>query len=109
LDAVIGQSMQAYDNDFVFTATSDFDDNRLGYNAIQVGKDKTLILNGTSGWQLDVFSWPGKLYVVLDKYLFTASARIDGSSKFGVGNQYGLFPSLCCSMENEARIVSQFC
>ena len=93
LDAVIGQSMQAYDNDFVFTATSDFDDNRLGYNAIQVGKDKTLILNGTSGWQL--MSFLGRVnYSLLDKYLFTASARIDGSSKFGVGNQYGLFPSL---------------
>lgn len=91
-NAVIGQSMQAYNNEFVFTATSDFDDNRLGYNAIQVGKDKTLILNGTSGWQL--MSFLGRVnYSLLDKYLFTTSARIDGSSKFGTGNRYGVFPS----------------
>jgi TonB-linked SusC/RagA family outer membrane protein len=92
LNAVIGQSMQAYDNDFLFAATSDFDDNRLGYNAIQVGKDKTLMLNGTTGWQL--LSFLGRVnYSLMEKYLFTASARIDGSSKFGVGNRYGVFPS----------------
>lgn len=91
-NAVVGQSLQAYKNEFVYTATSDFDDNRLGYNAIQVGKDKTLILNGTTGWQL--ISFLGRVnYTLLDKYLFTASARVDGSSKFGIGNRYGLFPS----------------
>lgn len=93
IDAVIGHSMQAYRNEFVFSATSDFDDNRLGYNAIQVGKDKTLMLNGTSGWQLQSFL--GRInYNLMEKYLFTVSARIDGSSKFGVGNRYGAFPSL---------------
>jgi TonB-dependent starch-binding outer membrane protein SusC len=30
---------------------------------------------------------------VADKYLFTATGRVDGSSKFGEGNQYGIFPS----------------
>ncbi len=107
LNAVIGQSMQAYNNEFVFTATSDFDDNRLGYNAIQVGKDKTLILNGTSGWQL--MSFLGRVnYSLLDKYLFTTSARIDGSSKFGTGNRYGVFPSFAVAwrMKEESFLNS---
>ena len=30
---------------------------------------------------------------VADRYLFTATGRVDGSSKFGEGNQYGFFPS----------------
>jgi iron complex outermembrane receptor protein len=30
---------------------------------------------------------------VMDRYLFTATVRRDGSSKFAVGNQYGTFPS----------------
>jgi iron complex outermembrane receptor protein len=30
---------------------------------------------------------------VSDKYLFTATLRVDGSSKFGSDNQYGVFPS----------------
>lgn len=92
INAVIGHSLQAYHNQFLFTATSDFDDNRLGYNAIQVGADKTLIFNGTRGWQLQSFL--GRVnYNFNERYLFTVSARVDGSSKFGAGNRYGTFPS----------------
>ncbi|MGB3144820.1 MAG: TonB-dependent receptor [Maribacter sp.] len=33
-------------------------------------------------------------YIFADKYLFTATLRADGSSKFGQNNKYGYFPSL---------------
>lgn len=92
INAVIGHSLQANKTQFLFTATSDFEDNRLGYNAIQVGADKTLIFNGTTGSQLQSFL--GRVnYNFNERYLFTASARVDGSSKFGIGNRYGTFPS----------------
>jgi len=43
-------------------------------------------------WTL--LSWIGRInYVLADKYLFTATARADGSSKFGVNNKWGIFPS----------------
>ena len=32
-------------------------------------------------------------YTIANKYLFTATVRIDGSSRFGPDNQYGVFPS----------------
>lgn len=32
-------------------------------------------------------------YTLHDKYLFTATVRVDGSSRFGSDNQYGTFPS----------------
>ncbi len=32
-------------------------------------------------------------YTLMDKYLFTATLRADGSSRFGSNNQYGYFPS----------------
>jgi iron complex outermembrane receptor protein len=32
-------------------------------------------------------------YTLFDKYLFTATIRADGSSRFGSDNQYGIFPS----------------
>jgi TonB-linked SusC/RagA family outer membrane protein len=32
-------------------------------------------------------------YTINDKYLFTATARQDGSSKFGKNNKYGFFPA----------------
>lgn len=32
-------------------------------------------------------------YTIKDKYLFTATVRVDGSSKFGANNKYGTFPA----------------
>jgi iron complex outermembrane receptor protein len=32
-------------------------------------------------------------YTIANKYLFTATVRADGSSRFGSDNQYGIFPS----------------
>lgn len=93
INALIGHSLQAKRNEFLFAATSDFDDNRLGYNAIQAGKEKTLLINGVSSEGLQSFL--GRVnYSLNDKYLITMSARIDGSTKFGPGNRYGVFPSL---------------
>lgn len=92
----VGYTMQRFDNEFIFLATSDFDDNRLGYNAVQAGKLKTLVINGSSAEQLQ--SYLGRInYNLKEKYLITASARIDGSSKFGTGNKYGFFPSVAAA------------
>lgn len=39
-------------------------------------------------------SFFGRLnYTIADKYLFTGTLRVDGSSRFGPNNQYGYFPS----------------
>jgi TonB-linked SusC/RagA family outer membrane protein len=42
-------------------------------------------------------------YTLMDRYLFTASYRIDGSSRFGANNRYGHFPSLAAgwNLSNE--------
>ncbi|MEX2410030.1 MAG: SusC/RagA family TonB-linked outer membrane protein, partial [Candidatus Paceibacterota bacterium] len=42
-----------------------------------------------------LLSYLGRVnYTYLDKYILTASYRIDGSSRFGPGNKFGYFPSL---------------
>ncbi len=42
----------------------------------------------------DIVSWVGRVnYIFHDRYLFTATGRMDGSSKFGTGNKWGFFPS----------------
>ncbi|MEH6681260.1 MAG: TonB-dependent receptor [Sediminicola sp.] len=48
-------------------------------------------------------------YGFKDTYLITASARYDGSSKFGKGNKYGFFPSgaLAWRVSNEGFMASQ--
>ncbi|MEI7504060.1 MAG: SusC/RagA family TonB-linked outer membrane protein [Paludibacter sp.] len=46
----------------------------------------------TTSWSM--FSYMGRVnYAYADKYLFTATLRQDGSSRFGANNKYGLFPS----------------
>jgi iron complex outermembrane receptor protein len=49
-------------------------------------------------------------YTFKDKYLFTATLRADGSSKFGANNKYGYFPSVAAgwNIGNEAFMASSF-
>jgi TonB-dependent starch-binding outer membrane protein SusC len=48
--------------------------------------------SGISEWTL--LSWLGRAnYSLNNKYLFTASIRADGSSRFGKANKWGMFPS----------------
>jgi len=54
-------------------------------------------------------SYFGRLnYVYDDRYLFTATFRADGSSKFGANNKYGYFPSVALgwNISNENFINS---
>jgi TonB-linked SusC/RagA family outer membrane protein len=55
--------------------------------------DTTQITKGTK-LERALLSYYGRLnYNFEEKYLFTATLRIDGSSKFGPENRYGYFPS----------------
>ena len=45
-------------------------------------------------YKYELQSYFGRVnYTLLDKYLLTATMRIDGSSKFGKNNKYGYFPA----------------
>lgn len=92
LDAVVGFTMQEIKSDMLYSASSKFTDNRLGYNSIQSGELKTLMLTEAKGSQM--ISYLARInYNYNEKYLLTVSGRVDGSSKFGDGNEYGFFPS----------------
>lgn len=61
-----------------------------------IGQELTLANNRPSGYALinELQSFFGRAnYQFNDKYLFTATVRADGSSKFGANNKYGIFPS----------------
>nr|WP_255749392.1 TonB-dependent receptor [Pontibacter liquoris] len=50
--------------------------------------------NEGSGTAISRLSQYGRInYSLLDRYLFQATVRRDGSSKFGVNNRWGIFPS----------------
>ena len=56
--------------------------------------DPTRFIAGSSRSRNSLLSYLGRVnYNLLDKYLFTASLRIDGSSRFGENNRFGVFPS----------------
>ena len=54
-------------------------------------------------------SFFGRLnYSIHDKYLFTATLRVDGSSRFGGNNQYGSFPSAAFAWKlNEEDFIGE--
>lgn len=61
-----------------------------------LGQELTLVNNRPTGYALinELQSFFGRInYAFQNKYLFTATVRADGSSKFGANNKYGIFPS----------------
>ena len=62
---------------------------------------------GSDAGQNELQSYFGRAnYNIQDKYLLTATVRVDGSSKFGINNKYGTFPSLAAAwrLSNESFI-----
>ena len=61
-----------------------------------VGQDLTMVNNRPTGEATlnELQSFFSRVnYAFKDKYLVTATVRVDGSSKFGANNKYGVFPS----------------
>lgn len=66
---------------------------QLGFYGISAGAVKGGKTSYSSSRNQLVSSFGRINYTLMDKYLFTATARYDGSSKFAKGHQWGLFPS----------------
>ena len=69
-----------------------FSNDDLSFNAISSAVD-----HGVPSYELSerkMLSYLARArYNYRDRYLFTAAVRVDGSSVFGAGNKYGVFPS----------------
>jgi len=93
LDAIAGMEATKYQ-------TETMDANRQtiqfqNYDYAYVGNATGNINLGGSGNKYHALSYFSKFnYVYNSKYLLSASVRYDGSSKFGINNQYGVFPSV---------------
>lgn len=91
IDAALVYEQQKYIARTLSGSATGFPTIALGVNALGLGSSQTTA-SGYTEWSLQ--SYLGRLnYTLLDRYLFTASMRIDGSSKFSKGNKYGYFPS----------------
>jgi len=93
LDAIAGMEATKYQTETVDASrqTIQFQN----YDYAYLGNATGNITLGGSGNKYNALSYFSKFnYVYNSKYLLSASLRYDGSSKFGVNNQYGLFPAV---------------
>lgn len=77
------------------TTVTNFSTDELGYNNLQAGALR--LWEGTDSYYEDpsLLSFMGRINYVYDKrYILTANARGDGSSKVGKDHRWGFFPSV---------------
>lgn len=91
-DGVIGFTSQLSQAELVRASALSFPNISLRYHALQVGEDPQT--PGTYTTRAGLVSYLGRVnYNFDDRFLLTLTGRVDGSSKFGPGNKYGVFPS----------------
>ena len=81
-----------------YTTTTNFSTNAMGYDAIQAGG--LTLWEGTGSYREDpsMTAFMGRVSYDYDgRYSITATARTDGSSKFGRNHKWGFFPSVSAS------------
>lgn len=89
IDAIVGFTAQKNTDDILQVGATDFPTDYVPYVSAGTVSAGT---NYLSEWSM--LSWLARVnYTLLQKYLFTATIRQDGSSRFGSKNRWGLFPS----------------
>lgn len=92
INALLGISWQHVDYFGATARAQRFQDDYFGYNNLGAGANPVAASSGTSAYGLN--SYFGRInYNLMEKYLFTFTGRVDGSSKFGAANRYAVFPS----------------
>ncbi len=92
VNAMLGLSQQSQKDQNVEAQSQQFLNDNLAMYDLGSGTVTIAPSSGTSEWAL--LSYFGRFnYNYNEKYLFTASLRADGSSRFGKSNRWGYFPS----------------
>lgn len=92
INALLGLSWQQVDRFQSMARSQDFQDDYFKFNNLGAGANVFQTTSNAVAYALN--SYFGRFnYNLKEKYLFTFTGRIDGSSKFGAANQYAVFPS----------------
>jgi TonB-linked SusC/RagA family outer membrane protein len=92
-DLLGGYTVQRFHNDYTQIRATNFPDDRIRTIQSGLNIDRPSTFNDIQEWSL--VSYIGRLnYNYKGKYLLSASIRRDGSSRFGVNNRNGVFPSV---------------
>ncbi|MBB5634560.1 TonB-linked SusC/RagA family outer membrane protein [Pedobacter cryoconitis] len=93
LTALLGISLQQTGYERVRAETQNFIDDIFQYHYLQAGSVRSA--SESYDTKSSLASFYARLnYSIDDKYLFTATGRYDGSSRFGKNNKYAFFPSV---------------
>lgn len=91
-DVVAGVTFQSNQEERTYAEAQDFPNYTLGSNNIGLANKPLPSTGSLQKWGLN--SYLGRInYRFLDRYLFTLTGRVDGSSRFGANSKYGFFPS----------------
>lgn len=89
--AGLSWSQSTWANSNTGTVTG-FSTNFFGYDNLGAGTTPAAPSSDWNRWAMNSYFVRGS-YNYADKYLATVTARMDGSSRFGLNNHYGFFPS----------------
>nr|WP_321355161.1 TonB-dependent receptor [uncultured Draconibacterium sp.] len=90
---LLGSEFQENTNKKTYMKATDFFTENLGAENLGIGANYNAPYNYSTEWSIASF-FSRVNYQLKDRYLFTATIRADGSSRFGVGNKWGYFPSV---------------
>jgi TonB-linked SusC/RagA family outer membrane protein len=92
MDLLGGLTIQRTNSNNVSGTAQNFVTDALGQNGLNTGGTFLGVWTGAPHSSLASY-FARANWNIIDRFLFTVTGRVDGSSKFGEGNQYGFFPS----------------
>ncbi|MGN6615971.1 MAG: SusC/RagA family TonB-linked outer membrane protein [Ilyomonas sp.] len=93
LTALLGLSWQKRYQEYSYAEAENFIDDYWGWHNLGAGTIHNPPSSSDNQWTMNSY-FARLTYNIQDKYLFTATGRYDGSSKFGANNKYAFFPSV---------------
>ncbi len=92
ISSVAGVTFQENHTEMFSASSEIFTNDILEENSLESGSIYNQPTSSTTEW--NILSYLGRVNYSFDnKYLFSVSGRIDGSSRFGANNKYAFFPS----------------
>jgi TonB-linked SusC/RagA family outer membrane protein len=92
VNALVGSTFQGFRSERLFAFALDFPDNRSGWHNLGSALNPQPAATGELTW--GIVSYLGRVNYTFDnRILLTLTGRVDGASKFGANNKYGVFPS----------------
>ncbi|MBO6576937.1 MAG: TonB-dependent receptor [Rhodothermales bacterium] len=89
-----GYSFQQFDNEGFGALSQGFVSDVFSFNSLAAGQSATYQINSFKN-RSRLISFFGRLnYSYNSRYIFSASLRRDGSSRFGADNKWGVFPAV---------------